>query len=199
MRRSKRTDDRKEGTRINSLERCKRLLSSAKNSFTGKYHLYTGEKLHWFHVTSRLERSVLSAIFPWVLFCGVYGFLVSLLYYFGFPIAFSQKSGVLTNAVLSFNIGFTLLLVFRTNTAHAKFWEDRQLWGALVNTVRNLTQGIYIVVKNQTPQDRVQKEAILRLVVAFTIQPQECPRHNRRFGDGMNCGQQLRYPQTNQV
>jgi putative membrane protein len=153
----------------NPLERCREFLSKYKNSFGGKYHLYTGEKLHWLQVTLRLERSLIPVIFPWVLFCGVYGFLVSILYYFGLPVAFSEKSGVLTNAVLSFNIGFTLLLVFRTNTAHARFWEGRQLWGALVNTVRNVTQGIYIVVKEKLPQDRVEKEAILRLVVAFTI------------------------------
>ena len=153
----------------NPLERCREFLSKYKNSFGGKYHLYTGEKLHWLQVTLRLERSLIPVIFPWVLFCVVYGFLVSLLYYFWLPVAFSEKSGVLTNAVLSFNIGFTLLLVFRTNTAHARFWEGRQLWGALVNTVRNVTQGIYIVVKEKLPQDRVEKEAILRLVVAFTI------------------------------
>ena len=153
----------------NTLERCKRFLSKAKNSFTGKYHLYTGEKLNWLQVTLRLERSILPVIFPWVLFCGVYGFLISLLHYFEVPIAFSQKSGVFTNAVLSFNIGFTLLLVFRTNTAHDRFWEGRQLWGALVNTVRNLARGIWIVVKHQSPKEQIEKEATLRLIVAFAI------------------------------
>ncbi len=154
--------------RNNALERCKKFLSRAKNSFTGKDHLYTGEKLNWFLVTLRLELSVIPSIFPWVMLCGLYGFLVSLLYYFGFPVAFS-KSGVLTNAVLSFNIGFTLLLVFRTNTANERFWEGRQLWGALVNTVRNLAQGICIVVKEQSAKERVEKEAILRLLVAFAV------------------------------
>ena len=153
----------------NTLERCKRFLSKAKNSFRGKYHLYTGEQLHWVQVVLRLESSVIPVIFPWVLICGVYGFLVSLLYYLGLPIAFSQGNRVLTNAVLSFNVGLTLLLVFRTNTAHERFWEGRKLWGSLVNTVRNLTQGIYIVVKEQQGKDRVEKEAILRLVVAFTV------------------------------
>jgi putative membrane protein len=87
----------------------------------------------------------------------------------GVNIGFTQGNRVLTNAVLSFNIGLTLLLVFRTNTAHERFWEGRKLWGSLVNTVRNLTQGIYIIVKEQSPKDRVEKEAILRLVVAFTV------------------------------
>lgn len=31
-----------------------------------------------------------------------------------------------------------LLLVFRTNTAYARWWEGRQLWGQLVNDTRNL-------------------------------------------------------------
>ena len=153
----------------NLLERCKKFLSRKKNSFTGKYHLYTGEKLNWFQVCLRLEMSVIPVILPWVIFCGVYGFLVSLLYYFGFSIAFAQKSGVLTNAILTFNIGFTLLLVFRTNTANERFWEGRRLWGSLVNTVRNLAQGIFIVVKEQSPKDRVKKEATVRLLVAFAI------------------------------
>ncbi|WP_017318169.1 bestrophin family protein [Mastigocladopsis repens] len=154
---------------INALERCKRFLSRKKNSFTGKYHLYTGEKLNWFQVTLRLEMSLIPVILPWVIFGGVYGFLISLVYHFGFPIGFSHRSGVLTNAVLTFNIGFTLLLVFRTNTANERFWEGRQLWGALVNTVRNLAQGIYVVVKEQSPKDKVKKEATIRLLVAFAI------------------------------
>lgn len=155
--------------RTNTLERCKRFLSSAKNSFTGKYHLYTGEQVNWFQVVLRLERSVIPVVLPWVLFCCVYGFLVSLLHSFGLPIAFPEKSGVTANAILSFNIGLTLLLVFRTNTGHERFWEGRKLWGSLVNTVRNLARDIWIVVKEQEPKDRLEKEAALRLVVAFAF------------------------------
>jgi putative membrane protein len=70
---------------------------------------------------------------------------------------------------LSFNVGLALLLVSLTNTAHERFWKGRKLWGALVNRVQNLTRGIYIVVKEQSPQERVKKEATLRLVVAFAV------------------------------
>lgn len=152
-----------------TLERCRKFLGKAKNSFRGKHQLYTGERVHWFKLILKLESSVLPVILPWVLFCGVYGFLVSLLHYLGFPIAFLENSGVSTNAVLSFNIGLTLLLVFRTNTAHERFWEGRTLWGALVNAVRNLARGISIVIKEQSPTERVEKEAILRLIVAFAV------------------------------
>lgn len=33
-----------------------------------------------------------------------------------------------------------LLIVFRTNTAYDRFWEGRKLWGAIVNTSRNLAR-----------------------------------------------------------
>ncbi len=153
----------------NNLKRCRQLIGRVKNSYTGKYHIYTGERLNWFQVSVRLEKSVFPVILPWVLFYGFYGFLVSLLEYFGLPIAFPDKNTATINAVLSFNIGLSLLLVFRTNTAHERFWEGRKLWGSLVNTVRNLARDIWIVVKEQSRQDRVEKEATLRLLVAFAI------------------------------
>ncbi|MEH2199869.1 bestrophin family protein [Nostoc sp.] len=151
------------------MKRPRYFQNNSKNSLIEKYHLYKGEKLNWLQVTMRLEKSIISNIIIWVFFCTAYGLLISLLYYLGLPIAFTNSSSIITNAVLSFNIGFTLLLVFRTNTAHDRFWEGRQLWGALVNTSRNLTRGIWIIVKEQTPQDRVEKEAILRLVTAFAV------------------------------
>ncbi|MCC6508663.1 MAG: hypothetical protein IT423_06130 [Pirellulaceae bacterium] len=40
------------------------------------------------------------------------------------------------HAALSLIVGW--LLVFRTNTAHARWWEARTLWGALINATRNL-------------------------------------------------------------
>ncbi|MEH2331310.1 bestrophin family protein [Nostoc sp.] len=143
--------------------------NNSKNSLREKYHLYKGEKLNWLQVTLRLERSIISIILPWVIFCSIYGTFISFLVHLGLPIAFSDSSNILTNAVLSFNIGFTLLLVFRTNTAHDRFWEGRQLWGALVNTSRNLTRGISIIVKEKTPEDKLEKEAMLRLVTAFAV------------------------------
>jgi ion channel-forming bestrophin family protein len=40
------------------------------------------------------------------------------------------------HAALSLVVGW--LLVFRTNTAHARWWEARTLWGSLINASRNL-------------------------------------------------------------
>lgn len=42
----------------------------------------------------------------------------------------------LVHSLLGFVL--SLLLVFRTNTAYERWWEGRRLWGALVNSARNL-------------------------------------------------------------
>lgn len=143
--------------------------NQANNTFTAKHRLYTGENLNWLQVTLRVGKSVFPFLLPWLVFFSGYAFLITFLYRIGFPIAFLQDNHGISKAILIFNVGLPLLLVFRTNTAHDRFWEGRKLWGSLVNTIRNLTRGIWIIVKEHSPQDRVEKEAILRLVVAFAF------------------------------
>lgn len=140
-----------------------------KSIFTEKYRLYTGETLSWVQIVVRLTQAVFPGVLPWVLFLSSYGFLISLLHNNQIPVSLPEESDAITRAVLIFNIGLPLLLVFRTNTAHERFWEGRRLWGNLVNTVRNLTRDLWIGVKERSPADRAYKEANLRLIVAFAI------------------------------
>ena len=140
----------------------------AMRSLKEKFKLYTGEQHPWQHVTFHLTHSVIAAILPWILLCGGYGFLVSLLNHFQ-HLSVVRDSKILPNVVMCLNIVLSLLLVFRTNTAHERFWEGRKLWGAMVNTVRNLARGICIMIEENDPQDRVEKEATLRLVAAFAV------------------------------
>jgi ion channel-forming bestrophin family protein len=137
-------------------------------SLKEKFKLYTGETLNWKDVTFRLAISVFSAILPWVILACIYGFIVSCISQFGHRSIF-HDSKVLPHVVLSLNIVLSLLLVFRTNTAHERFWEGRKLWGAMVNTVRNITRGILIYIAESEPKDKTAKEATMRLVVAFTV------------------------------
>ncbi|MFQ4141822.1 bestrophin family protein [Chlorogloeopsis sp. ULAP02] len=137
-------------------------------SFKSKFHIYTGEQLHWLQVVFKLKFSVFQPILPWVLLCFGYSCLISLLHHFGF-FTFIELSKVLPQVILSLNIVLSLLLAFRTNSAHDRFWEGRKLWGSLVNTVRNLTRGIWIEVNEYEPRDRTKKERTLRQVVAFTV------------------------------
>lgn len=138
-------------------------------SYKAKFQIYTNERLNFLQVIFRLQGSVFLAVLPWAILCGSYGFTISLLYEAKLILPLPEVSKALPNVVVSFNIILSLLLVFRTNTAHERFWEARKLWGALVNTVRNLARGIWIVVEEQEPNDRLGKESTLRLVVAFAV------------------------------
>jgi len=127
-------------------------------------------KIELAKVTLRLQESVIPAILPWVLLCSGYGFLVTLIYELGeWQDFINQPNGseVIPDLILSFNV-LSLLLGLRTNSANDRFWEAG-LWGSLVNTVRNLARGIWIIIEEREPNDREEKEAALRLVVAFTV------------------------------
>ncbi|NMG08744.1 bestrophin family ion channel [Brasilonema sp. UFV-L1] len=154
-------------------ESQKRFISGekhvAKRSFSERFGLYTGEQLPGFKVTFHLTQTVIQAILPWVILWGGYGFLISLLNYYGSISKVNTDIKAIPNIVICLNIVLSLLLIFRTNTAHDRFWEARKLWGGMINTVRNLARRICIVIKEREPEDRTEKEAILRLVVAFAV------------------------------
>ncbi len=141
----------------------------ASRSFRSKFKIYTGEQVHGLEVIWRLGGTLLHGIVPWILVCGGYGFLVSLLAQTGHLPASLRENKVIPSVVVCFNVILSLLLVFRTNTAHDRFWEGRRLWGAMVNVVRNLARGIWIIIEEQGIKDRTDKEAAMRLVVAFAV------------------------------
>jgi len=149
----------------------KKLHTVFLRSLKCKYKGYRGEQLTWLQVISRLIGSVLPAILPWALLYGGYAFLVAITHHFhaDYLNKVVSDSKVLPNVILSLNIVLSLLLVFRTNSAHERFWEGRKLWGALVNTVRNLARDIWIFIEERCPEDRAAKEVTLRLVVAFAF------------------------------
>ncbi|HEY9662730.1 MAG TPA: bestrophin family ion channel, partial [Allocoleopsis sp.] len=93
-----------------------------------------GKQRTWFRHAFQLRGSVIPAVLPRTLVCGVFAAVILFFHYRGLPIALSPSASVLFNIVLG------LLLVFRTNTAYERFWEGRRLWGTLINTVRNLAR-----------------------------------------------------------
>ncbi|NES03601.1 MAG: hypothetical protein F6K22_12550, partial [Okeania sp. SIO2F4] len=127
-----------------------------------KYSYYR-EKREWLTVILQMQYSVIPAIIFRVTFCGLFGFLISVLYYLNFPVTLPTKSSLVPSLVLG------LLLVFRTNTAYERFWQGRQLWGIIVNTVRNFARQIWVAVEENNSADREGKEEIMRLLVAFAI------------------------------
>ncbi|ELR98246.1 bestrophin family protein [Gloeocapsa sp. PCC 73106] len=133
-------------------------------SATKLIHTSYANKRNWFKLLLTLKGSVIPAILPRVIFCGLFAWVISAIYYFGYK---QVSLDILSSLVPSIVLG--LLLVFRTNTAYDRFWEGRKLWGTLVNTVRNLARGIWVCITETKPEDRIQKIKALRLLVAFAI------------------------------
>lgn len=57
----------------------------------------------------------------------------------------------------------SLLLVFRTNASYDRFWEGRKLWGAMVNTCRNVARAASVQLASRPHE----LNRVLRLTAAF--------------------------------
>jgi ion channel-forming bestrophin family protein len=85
---------------------------------------------------------------------GVYSWLVAFLVieYFHLPDSSPLKNFSLLHTLLGFAI--SMLLVFRTNTAYDRWWEGRKLWGALVNSSRNLAVKLNSILPHDDDKSR---------------------------------------------
>ena len=129
----------------------------------------TAEKHSWVRLALQWRGTAAPAVLPGVLLFGGFGFLVSLLDYFGLPVSWhSLEQGLdifITN--VAYNVVLGLLLVFRTNTAYDRFWEGRKAWATLTANVRNLGWMIWVSIGEIDPKDRENKVANIRLLVAL--------------------------------
>lgn len=66
-----------------------------------------------------------------------------------------------------------LLLVFRTNQSYDRWWEGRKLWGAMVNTCRNLARAASVHLAHDP--DRLSR--VVRLTQAFPAASMATLRH----------------------
>lgn len=121
------------------------------------------EKLQWLQIAVQVKGSVIASIYRRVISCGLFGVLVSLLYYLKVPVSQPILGTIIPSIVLG------LLLVFRTNTAYERFWEGRKCWGAIVNNIRNIARQILVSVEENSPQAQEDKIAALHLLVAFAV------------------------------
>lgn len=125
---------------------------------------------NWCKVACQIKGSVILAIYKRVIGFGLFGFIVSVLYYFKLPVAQPILGSIIPSIVLG------LLLVFRTNTAYERFWEGRRLWGNLVNDARNMAWQIGVMMNDIKPEDRAKRIAVMRLLAAFLITCKLCLR-----------------------
>ena len=121
------------------------------------------ERQHWFQTAFQLRGSVIPSILGRTMLCGLFGVVISVLFYLKLPVAMPTLASLIPNIVLG------LLLVFRTNTAYERFWEGRKCWGTLINTVRNLARQMLLAIAVTTPEARHEKIVVLRMLVAFSV------------------------------
>jgi putative membrane protein len=120
-------------------------------------------KLNWFQFTLQLRGSVVPAVLPRTIICGLFGTLITLLHVSGLPVSLPVLATITPNIVVG------LMLVFRTNTAYERFWEGRRLWGGIIIAVRNLARQILVSIVERSPADFNHKKSALHLLVAFAV------------------------------
>ncbi|MGZ5006480.1 MAG: bestrophin family protein [Methylobacter sp.] len=76
-----------------------------------------------------------------------------------------------------------LVLVFRTNAGHERWWEARKLWGGIVNQSRNLVIAAlnYSEFPDSGPEQRLWRTEILKWTITFSFAVRESLRNGRNF------------------
>ena len=70
-----------------------------------------------------------------------------------------------------------LLLIFRTNAGHDRWWEARKLWGAIVNQSRNLL----LMVWNYGSTDKHWRDEMTKWIIVFPFAAKEFLRLQKNF------------------
>jgi putative membrane protein len=69
-------------------------------------------------------------------------------------LGWSDKIGMDSMVFSLLGVVFSILLVFRTNSAYDRWWEGRKQWGALVNNCRNLAIMTHATLPEEDKQTR---------------------------------------------
>lgn len=116
------------------------------------------KKFHWFAIIFHLRESVVPVIWRRVLGVMFFSFIITLAYNQGFPVSHTLADNLIPSIVLG------LLLVFRTNTAYARFWEGCRAWGKLKISSRVLARRISNTIAVDNSEAQQEKIYYLQLV-----------------------------------
>ncbi|MEC4749779.1 bestrophin family ion channel [Methylomicrobium sp. Wu6] len=72
-----------------------------------------------------------------------------------------------------------LLLVFRVNAGHDRWWEGRRLWGGIVNASRN----IMLAALNYGPENPAWRRETVKWTIAYAFACKESLRQSKNFAD----------------
>jgi len=111
----------------------------------------------WFTSVFKIHKADTIVKLKWpILYFGLYAVFIVIIeqYFFNF----NDKSHISHIGTMHGILGFviSLLLVFRTNTAYERWWEGRKLWGALINTSRNLALKVNSIVDDVNAKNEIK-------------------------------------------
>lgn len=120
----------------------------------------------WFKlIFHAYSRQVMKTLTPTLIVMAVYSTLVCYLVLDYFDIASIRfHPTIALHSLLGIVLG--LFLVFRTNSAYDRWWEGRKLWGALVNSTRNLAIKLNAYLEQERREDR---DWFARMIANFVI------------------------------
>jgi putative membrane protein len=105
----------------------------------------------WFTFIFRFHKAdTFRTLGPLILLISLYSGFIAWLELDFFHI--DKESHIRNVSIIHSTLGLviSLLLVFRTNTAYERWWEGRKMWGSLVNSSRNLSFKLSILLPNET-------------------------------------------------
>lgn len=143
------------------------------------------------------ESDTFRQLIPMMLFIGLYAGGVAYL-----EIAYwklSDTSHVKSIPLMHTTVGFvlSLLLAYRTNTAYDRWWEGRKLWGALVNTSRNLAMKLSAYLTNE--QDRSYFRSLIPTYAAVLSKHLSNEEVSQSLYEGLDLAIDHQQHQPNQV
>jgi putative membrane protein len=132
------------------------------------------ESPEFFRGALKWRGSITPRILPTLILMSCYPLLLVILDRYWQPLPHLQVTPFeYTGAVLG------LVLVFRTNAGHERWWEARKLWGGINNQTRNLIIGAL----NYGPKDDSWRNEIIKWGVAFPFSAKESLRNGNNFGN----------------
>lgn len=80
-----------------------------------------------------------------------------------------QEYTLTTTPFVLIGVALGIFLGFRNNASYDKFWEGRKLWGAQVNTSRNLTRQTFHMIGTSQNEAALQRfrESFVKRIIAY--------------------------------
>ena len=134
----------------------------------------------WFQlIFHSYSRQVMKTLTPTLIFMGIYsaGVCYLALDYLALP-ELSFHPSIAMHSLLGIVLG--LFLVFRTNSAYDRWWEGRKLWGALVNSTRNMSLKLNAYISRENHEDR---DWFSKMIGNFVVATKDSLRNGVQLND----------------